>query len=94
MEVKVLRMNTGEEVIYTLVNETDEYLEIENALVAVPNAQGQIGFAPWSYLAEEGQTFPVSKEYIVYVIDAKDMIVDNYKKIFSKIETPSKKLIL
>ncbi len=95
MEVKVLRMNTGEEVIYTLVNETDEYVEIENALVAVPNAQGQIGFAPWSYLAEEGQSFKVSKEYIVYIIEAREMIVDNYKNIFSKIETPpSKKLIL
>mgnify|MGYP003136739642 CR=1 FL=1 len=94
MEVKVLRMNTGEEIIYTLVSETDEYVEVENALVAVPNQQGQIGFAPWSYLADEGQTLKVSKDYIVYVIEAKEMIVDNYKKIFSKIETPSKKLIL
>ena len=87
-------MNTGEEIIYTLVSETDEYVEVENALVAVPNQQGQIGFAPWSYLADEGQTLKVSKNYIVYVIEAKEMIVDNYKKIFSKIETPSKKLIL
>jgi len=94
MEVKVLRMNTGEEIIYTLVSETDEYVEVENALVAVPNQQGQIGFAPWSYLADEGQTLKISKDYIVYVIEAKEMIVDNYKKIFSKIETPSKKLIL
>ena len=87
-------MNTGEEIIYTLVSETDEYVEVENALVAVPNQQGQIGFAPWSYLADEGQTLKVSKDYVVYVIEAKEMIVDNYKKIFSKIETPSKKLIL
>ena len=87
-------MNTGEEIIYTLVSETNEYVEIENALVAVPNAQGQIGFAPWSYLADEGQTLKVSKDYVVYVIEAKEMIVENYKKIFSKIETPSKKLIL
>ena len=94
MEVKVLRMNTGEEIIFTLIDETDEYMEIENALVAVPNPQGQIGFAPWSYLAEEKQTLKISKEYIVYVIEAREMVVDNYKKIFSKIETPSKKLIL
>ena len=87
-------MNTGEEIIYTQISETDEYVEVENALVALPNQQGQIGFAPWSYLADEGQVIKISKEYIVYVIDAKEMIVDNYKKIFSKIETPSKKLIL
>mgnify|MGYP003123537948 FL=1 len=87
-------MNTGEEIIYTQISETDEYVEVENALVALPNQQGQIGFAPWSYLADDNQVIKISKEYIVYVIEAKEMIVDNYKKIFSKIETPSKKLIL
>ena len=63
-------------------------------LVAVPNAQGQVGFVPWSYLANEDEQITVSKEYIVYVIDARDEIVENYEKIFSPIQTPSKKLIL
>tara|TARA_B100001057_G_scaffold201461_1_gene202241 strand:+ start:14629 stop:14913 length:285 start_codon:yes stop_codon:yes gene_type:complete len=94
MEVKVLRMNTGEEIIYTQINETDEYVEVENALVALPNAQGQIGFSPWSYLSADDATIKISRDYIVYIIEAKDMVVENYKKIFSKIETPSKKLIL
>ena len=94
MEVKVARMNTGEEIIFTLVDDTDTHIEMENTLVAVPNAQGQIGFAPWSFLAAEEQTLKVSKEYVVYVIDARESIVDSYKKIFSKIELPSKKLIM
>lgn len=94
MKVKVLRMNTGEEVIYTEISETEDTLEVEHALVAIPNAQGQVGFAPWSTLSKESDTIKVSKEYIVYIIDARDEIVENYKKIFSPIETPSKKLIL
>ena len=94
MNVKVLRMNTGEEVIFNLINSTDEFLEVEHPLVALPNAQGQVGFAPWSTLAKEDETIKVSKEYIVYVIEARDEIVENYEKIFSPIETPSRKLIL
>ena len=94
MKVKVLRMNTGEEVIYTEISEDENAIEVEHALVAIPNAQGQVGFAPWSTLVKENDTIKVSKKYIVYVIDARDEIVDNYKKIFSPIETPSKKLIL
>ena len=94
MEVKVLRMNTGEEVIYTQISEDENSIEVEHPLVAIPNAQGQVGFAPWSTLAKDENTIKVSKEYIVYVIDARDEIVENYKKIFSPIETPSKKLIL
>ena len=34
------------------------------------------------------------KQFIVYVCDANDEVVENYEKIFSPIETPSKKLIL
>ena len=94
MDIKVLRMNTGEEVIFTLVEETDDYVSVENPLVAVPSAQGQIGFAPWSVLSKEDEPIKVEKKYIVYLIDTRDEIVDNYKKIFSPIETPSKKLIL
>ena len=87
-------MNTGEEVIYTQISEDENSIEVEHPLVAIPNAQGQVGFAPWSTLAKDENTIKVSKDYIVYVIDARDEIVENYKKIFSPIETPSKKLIL
>ena len=94
MNVKVLRMNTGEEVVFTLVNETDESIEIENTLVAVPSAQGQIGFAPWAPLVKNDETITISKEFVVYVEDVQVDVLEQYKKIFSPIETPSTKLIL
>jgi len=94
MNVKVLRMNTGEEIIFTLVNEDETSIEVQNPLVALPNAQGQVGFAPWSTLAKENETIKISKDYVVYVIDTRDEIVENYEKIFSPIQKPSKKLIL
>ena len=94
MDVKVLRMNTGEEIIYTLISETEDYIEVEHPLVALPNAQGQVGFAPWSTLAQEDSTIKVSRDYIVYEIEAREEIVDNYIKIFSKIETPTKKKLI
>ena len=94
MDIKVLRMNTGEEVIFTLVEQTPDYVVVNNPLVAVPSAQGQIGFAPWSVLSREDEAIEVDKKYIVYMIETRDEIKENYKKIFSPIETPSKKLIL
>ena len=87
-------MNTGEEIIFTLVNEDETSIEVQNPLVALPNTQGQVGFAPWSTLAKENETIKISKDYVVYVIDTRDEIVENYEKIFSPIQKPSKKLIL
>lgn len=94
MNVKVLRMNTGEEVVFTLVNETDDTIEIENTLVAMPSAQGQIGFGPWAPLVKNDETITIGKDFIVYVEDVQVDVLEQYKKIFSPIETPSTKLIL
>ena len=94
MNVKVLRMNTGEEVVFTMVNETDNTIEIENPLVGVPSAQGQIGFAPWAPLVKSDETITISKEFVVYLESVQVDVLEQYKKIFSPIETPSTKLIL
>ena len=89
-------MNTGEEVIFTLINEDEKTIEIENPLVAMPNAQGQVGFGPWSFLQKKDTTLTVDRRFIVSIYEAEEEIVENYEKIFNpdKIQTPSKKLIL
>ena len=91
-----MRTNIGEEVIFTLINENETTLEIENPLVAMPNAQGQVGFGPWSFLQKKDTTLTIDRNFVVYICDAEDEIVENYEKIFNpdKIQTPSKKLIL
>ena len=94
MNVKVIRMNTGEEVIVTLLNETEENLEIENPLVGMPTQSGQIGFGPWAPLVKNDESITISRSYVVYIADAQVDVVEQYEKIFSPIETPSKKLIL
>ena len=96
MNVKVMRTNIGEEVIFTLINEEQSTIEIENPLVAMPNAQGQVGFGPWSFLQKKDTTLTIDRNFVVYICDAEDEIVENYEKIFNpdKIQTPSKKLIL
>ncbi len=96
MNVKVFRMNTGEEVIFNLINEDEKTIEIENPLVAMPNAQGSIGFGPWSFLQKKDTTLTIDKSFIVYICDANGEVVENYESIFdpNKIQTPSKKLIL
>tara|TARA_R100001460_G_scaffold23912_1_gene48128 strand:- start:550 stop:834 length:285 start_codon:yes stop_codon:yes gene_type:complete len=94
MNVKVFRMNTGEEIICTIVSECEQSVEIENALVAIPNASGQVGFGPWSFLQKEKTSLTVDRSHIVYICDARDEVVENYENIFSPIKKPSKSLIL
>jgi hypothetical protein len=96
MNVKLVRMRSGEDVVLDLIEETDDSLTFCNPIVAIPNGQGTLGFAPWApLLAGRNAPVTVPKDYIVYMADTQEEIVDQYTQMFSIIETPpSKKLVL
>ena len=94
MNTKLVRFRSGEDVICDIVSETDTEITIGNALVAVPQGQGQLGFAPWSPLAKEDTHFTVPRDYTVYIVDANPEITEQYEGLFATLVTPKKQLIL
>ena len=94
MNVKLLRIITGEEVIAELVTEEETSITVKNGLVVIPNANG-VGFAPWATVISKSKPeIVVDRKFIVYMVECEDGVVEKYESIFSPIETPSKKLIL
>ena len=88
-------MSSGEDVVATVMEDGDELLTIQDAIVAIPTGQGQMGFAPWSpILSKEQKDIPVNKKFVVYIAEVNSDIVDQYKQMFSTIVTPEKKLII
>jgi len=99
MNVKLIRMWSGEDVIADLIDDKgdvgEDVIVIVNPIVAVPAGNGQMGFAPWSPLLKgKNEELEVTKKYVVYIADPQEQIVDNYKDMFSVIKAPSKKLIV
>ena len=95
MNVKLIRMWSGEDVVADLVSETDTTVSISNPIVAIPNGQGTLGFAPWApILKERGAVIDLPRNYIVYIADTQDGIIDQYKQMFSVIQTPDNKKII
>ena len=87
-------MWSGEDVITDIVEETNDSYVIENSIVAVPSPQeGRIAFAPWSPLLQKDK-IEITKKYVVYIGDPQEEIIEQYKSMFGKISTPTKKLIL
>jgi hypothetical protein len=94
MNVKLIRMWSGEDVIADLVKQ-DDYIVISNPIVAIPSGNGQLGFAPWSpLLKDKDEKIKVSWRYVVYIADTQEQIVEQYEQMFSLIKSPSKKLIV
>ena len=97
MNVKLIKMWTGEDVIADLVKETDDTIVITNPIVVVPSGQqGQIGLAPWSpILKGKDVELEVTRRYVVYINEPQEDIINQYQQMFGSISTtPSKKLIL
>ena len=94
MNVKLLRIITGEEVIAELLSEDTDTITVKNGLVVIPNAQS-VGFAPWAtVISKQKPEIVLDRKFLVYMAECDADVVEKYESIFSPIEKPSKKLIL
>jgi hypothetical protein len=95
MNVKLIRMWSGEDVVADLIEEKEDSVVICNPIVAIPSGSGTMGFAPWSpILKERGTELEIPRSYVVYIAETQDGIVDQYKQMFSVIQTPDTKKII
>jgi len=96
MEVKLIRMSSGEDIVAEFFSKTDEIVSIKNPIVAIPTGAGKLGFAPWSpIVSREIESLDINARFVIYISDPDPDVVDQYKNMFSSIATPpSKKLIV
>lgn len=94
-DVKLIRMSSGEDVVATIVHDSETRLVVKDAIVAVPTTAGQIGFAPWSpIISKEDKEIPVSKNFIVYITNVDSKVKEQYDTMYGNIVTPAKQNII
>tara|TARA_B100002019_G_scaffold252117_1_gene232883 strand:+ start:477 stop:761 length:285 start_codon:yes stop_codon:yes gene_type:complete len=94
MNVKLLRISTGEEVVAEIVEESDDTITVRNGLVCIPQQQS-VGFIPWASVVDKQEPeITVSKQFIVYIASLDPSVKNKYCEMFGGITTPDKKLIL
>ena len=72
MEIKLLRMQSGEEVIAEMIKEGEYTYTISNPIVMVPGQDGNIGFATWCpFASKEVKDLVIRASYVVFVTDPK-----------------------
>ena len=72
IDVKLLRIVTGEEVIAEFLSETEDSITVQNGLVVLPTNSG-VGFAPWAtVISQDKPEITMSKKHIVYVAEVQE----------------------
>ena len=79
MNVKLIRVVTGEEIVAEVVSETDDTITVQNALVVLPTNNG-VGFAPWAtVVSKDDPEITVSRNHLVYVAEVQEDVASKYK---------------
>jgi len=101
MDIKILKLNTGEEVLGEIESESETEIVVCNpvgvAIVRGKDGQPNVGFAPFPLHAEQkkDQTIAFSKKNVVYSYVPAQEFLDNYNQLFgSGIVLPNKQLIV
>lgn len=94
MNVKLIRSSSGEDLIANLIEETDEFVVLNDIILSIPTSTGKIGFIPWAPLLNRNEKdVKISKRFIVYIAELDEAISSQYKNMFSKIITPPQTII-
>ena len=99
LNVKLIRLLNGEELMAEVVNSNDSKVTIKDAIRVVvmpqrdPKASPSIGFAPWLEFSEDKQV-ELDKSHVLFVVTPIKEFVNQYNSLFGGIVTPSTKLIL
>lgn len=96
MNVKLIRISSGEDLIANVIdNDQRDIVTIENAIVGFPSGEGTLGFAPWSpMISKSEKQIDIQRQFVVYIAEADEKIVEQYGKMFGTVITPSKKIIV
>jgi len=83
MSVKVVRLNSGEEIICD--SETDgEFHTLKKPCIIIPTGQGQIGLMPWLAYGDMGQIgeVKVKESFVAFTFNPSNQLRNEYSQAF------------
>lgn len=94
MEVKVIRLVSGEEIITFISKKTNDGYHLDNPCFIVPteNGVGLMELMPYTKISENGVF--IKTESIVFMTEAVPGLEAQYKKVNSKIDLPPERQII
>lgn len=92
-DVKIVRLTSGEELLCTIVDETQDSITIGDPTIIIPTQDRNIGLAPWLPYAES-EKVTVRRDSVVFIIAPVEQLAEQYRSIHSKIITPSQKIVM
>jgi hypothetical protein len=84
---KMVRLNSGEEILCNLEDAGDNYV-LHDPLIMVPAAANQLGFMPWMPYCSTTNGVTVKKSFIPFIVEPSDQLKKEFTQATSGIIVP------
>ena len=93
MNVKVFRLNSGEEILARF-EETDTHWTLKDPAVLIPMQKGAIGLMPWMMYAKTSNGIQIPKTFVAFTVEPLEELKAQYdSNLNNGLVTPSKKSV-
>ena len=92
-DIKIVRLSTGEELICEVTVKNEEY-NLKDIAILITNQQNSLGLAPFMAYSDTDKGMTIEKHFIMFMVDPVEDLANQYKNMFSKVLTQSKKIII
>jgi hypothetical protein len=90
MNVKLFRLNSGEEIIARF-EEQQEFWVLKDPAILVPVGNGNIGLMPWLMYSKASKGISIPKSFVPFTVEPLDELKEQYDASLNKgLVTPSK----
>ena len=92
MNVKVFRLNSGEEIL-SRFEETSTHYILKDPAILLPVGQGQIGLMPWMVYTKAKNGVKIPHSFIAFTVEPLDELKEQYDSSLNKgLVTPTNKV--
>jgi hypothetical protein len=93
MNVKIVRLTSGEEIIAN-ITETDDSITIKDGAVLIPSPEGKLLLAKWLPYAVTDNGVTLDKKNLVFAIDPQKELLNHYTTVVvNNLVVPGKKIV-
>lgn len=92
--IKIARIATGEELICDVTELTGGRYILKDVAILIPTEANQLGLAPFMAYSNASEGIEMNPEFIMFMVDPVEGLLNQYKTMFGKVLTPEKKIII
>ena len=92
MNVKIVKLVNSEEILCELVSQDETTTKVKNPTLLVPH-NNNVDMVPYMPFAEYEKGLEIPSSQVMFVVDARDEVVEQFEQQFNPLVTPTKKIV-